>query len=150
LSCGKQTTALTSANLYEERVFRWAPGQCQSVSLSVVFPQGELKRQWLGDDAWPRFLQELASGEHRYALEAFEAADPLVFSLQGVNEILVRFSLEGHERALERWRAWQQVRQAMAPVRGQISALQDAAKQHGNYFTGNLTALPVSAVQCRR
>lgn len=150
LSCGELTTALTSANLREERVFRWAPGQCRGVSLSVVFPQGELTRQWLGDDAWPRFLQELASGEHRYALEAFEAADPLVFSLQGVNEILVRFSLEGHEGALERWRAWQRVMQAMSPVQRQISALQGAAQQQGNYFTGNLTALPVSAVQCPR
>lgn len=150
LSCGPLTTALTSANLLEERVFRWAPGQCQGVSLSVIFPQGELKRQWLGGDAWPRFLQTFASGEQRYALEAFESADPSVFSLQGVNEVLVRFSLKGHESTLERWRAWQGVEQAMVPVQGQISALQEAVQQHGNYFTGNLTALPVSAVQCPR
>lgn len=148
LRCANEHVELSSLNLREEREFRWAPGQCESVSLSVMFPHTELTRTFRGPDAWPTFLQTFISGEQTLRLDDFDANDQQASPLPGDTTVLVRFAISGHEALIERWQALQALNDVIDELQARIALPPAPFTEHQNYFFGNLASLPVSVTQC--
>ena len=150
LICENQSYTLSSANLREESVFRWAPGQCNYASVTVLFQQSELVREFVGQDAWPRLLEEFAEDERLYQLDDFKSHDADKISQQGANNILVRFKFQGSEQIQQIWRRWQELELMHEEIEAQIADIRESLDIQTNYFTGNMTALPSAVLHCRR
>lgn len=150
LICENQSYTLSSVNLREEGVFRWAPGQCNYASVTVLFQQSELVREFVGHDAWPRLLEEFAEDEHLYQLDDFKSHDADKISQQGANKILVRFKFQRSEQIQQTWRRWQELELMREELEARIADIQASLDTQTNYFTGNMTALPSAVLHCRR
>lgn len=112
LFCDDQRWSLKSMNFDEQAVFRWRPGHCSRVTQVIRFPGFSLEYNYVGDSAWPDFLNDIAEGQHSYQAEDFPGQAALL-QAHGIRQIMVRYQPVNQAGVQETWRQWQELQQAL-------------------------------------
>lgn len=112
LFCDDREWVLNSVNLSEQGAFKWQPGHCSRVRLTLLFPGLALEHNYLGDAAWPDFVRDFARGEKAFPVTLFgKKAAPLL--AQGTESVIVRYQPDNPQSVGERWAAWAHNRQQL-------------------------------------
>ncbi|WP_237932246.1 type VI secretion system protein [Buttiauxella sp. S19-1] len=144
LSCTKGDQQLSSMNFAEKRDFLWQPGQCPSMTLSVIFPDFTANYQLNGPDAWPLFISNLTKGEVLLDSNNFgDSANTL--KLMGIKQILVRFIVSNTQDLETAWQNWSDLNNNINDLDAQISSLDERAKPQ---FLNPISSLPDAIAQC--
>ncbi|EQA1624839.1 type VI secretion protein IcmF/TssM N-terminal domain-containing protein [Enterobacter asburiae] len=112
LFCDDQRWSLKSMNFDEQALFRWRPGHCSRVTQIIRFPGFSLEYNYVGDSAWPDFLNDIAEGQHSYQVEDFPEQAALLRA-QGIKQIMVRYQPVSQAGVQETWRQWKEIKQAL-------------------------------------
>lgn len=112
LFCDDQRWILKSMNFDEQALFRWRPGHCGRVTQLIQFPGFSLEYNYIGDSAWPDFLNDIAEGEHTYLAEDFPDQTALLRA-QGIKKIMVRYKPVKQADIQQTWRQWQTLEKAL-------------------------------------
>lgn len=149
LGCQKNSQQLTNMNFTERADFSWQPGQCNSVSLDVNFPDFSVKYALTGDDAWPWFVQRFASGEAYFENHEFGDDESLLNQL-GIKQILVRLSVSDPYALDEGWQRWLELASYLSDTREQLANLDahSARQQSRTALASPISALPGDIAQC--
>lgn len=150
LFCDEQIWTLNSMNFSEQASFRWLPGHCSRVTLVINFPGFDLAYEYFGDSAWPDFLNDMATGQHRYLASDFpkEAAQ---LDLLGIKEILVRYQVGAQTSLQERWQQWQALNRELQDNTDAQRVLTDikTEQQRPTVLNSNFSRLPARIAECR-
>ncbi|MEY8712764.1 type VI secretion protein IcmF/TssM N-terminal domain-containing protein [Mangrovibacter phragmitis] len=149
LNCQKNSQQLTNMNFTERADFSWQPGQCNSVSLDINFPDFSVKYALTGDDAWPWFVQRFASGEAYFENHEFGEDESLLNQL-GIKQILVRLSVSDPYALNEGWQRWLELASYLSDAREQLANLDahSARQQSRATLASPISALPGDIAQC--
>lgn len=149
LFCDEQRWSLKSMNFDEQALFRWTPGHCSRVTQVINFPGFRLEYNYMGDSAWPDFLNDIAEGQHNYQAEDFPEQAALLHA-QGIKRIMVRYQPVHQDDVQQTWRQWQDLEQALED--NTAAQQMDHINSDGERFSGKqeglLSRLPVKIASC--
>lgn len=149
LFCDDQRWSLKSMNFDEQALFRWRPGHCSRVTQIILFPGFSLEYNYVGDSAWPDFLNDIAEGQHSYQAEDFPGQAALL-QAQGIKQIMVRYQPVNQAGVQETWRQWQEVQQALDDnnTAQQTYHIKTGEERLPETQIGLLSRLPVKIANC--
>lgn len=105
LNCKDGDQRLVNMNFNTQAQFHWTPENCSDVVLTIIFPQFRLQKVYPGAEGLVNFLQDYATGEHRYNIDEFfdssEQRNPY-----RLKNITVRYQLSGQENVLAAQQVW--------------------------------------------
>lgn len=150
LECQSDVKVLDSMNFAEQAQFTWRPGQCQSVSLDVKFPDFTARYHYTGNSAWPDFLQQFIHGEALLNVRDFEDNTDVLASLD-IKHVLVRFKIADQAALQNAWMAWRTLGEQITTLNEQKQALevQQQSLEPSATLRGRLSELPENAADCR-
>lgn len=150
LFCDEQRWTLNSMNFSEQASFRWLPGHCSRVTLVINFPGFDLTYEYFGDSAWPDFLGDISTGQHRYLASDFPEEAAQLDSL-GIKEILVHYQAGAQNSLQERWRQWQALNRALNDNADAQQALADikTEQRRPTVLDSNFSGLPARIAECQ-
>jgi type VI secretion system protein ImpL len=150
LFCDTQRWDLKSMNFIENKIFQWRPGHCSRVTQTINFPDFDLSFDYIGDNAWPDFLQDIAEGEMLYSAEDFPEQSATLAAL-GIKDILVRYQFEKQNAIQATWLRWQAVADALSEnTEAQQNIMDKKTEQKlPSVLNGSISQLPVKIAECR-
>lgn len=150
LNCQSGDQQLDSMNFAEKAHFLWQPGQCSGVTLDVKFPDFTARYALDGDDAWPWFIESMATGEMLIERQEFGDKAGLLAKL-GISNILVRFAITDTQGLADAWKQWRSATDQLADLNDQIASLDDSLQrqQDAAQQASPLSALPSQIAQCQ-
>ncbi len=149
LFCDDQRWSLKSMNFDEQALFRWRPGHCSRVTQIIRFPGFSLEYNYVGDSAWPDFLNDIAEGQHSYQAEEFPEQAALLHA-QGIKQIMVRYQQVNQASVQDTWRQWQELEQALDDnnTAQQTYQIKSGEERFSETQKGLLSRLPVKIANC--
>lgn len=145
LNCRNGTQQLSSMNFAEGRDFIWQPGQCQGITLSVVFPDFTASYQLDGDDAWPWFIKRFSTGSALFDSSEFGDSAALLEQL-GIKQILVRFKVSSPQELEAAFQEWNARDNTLIDLRLRLASL---SEENAVPPRRPLSALPSDIAQCQ-
>lgn len=148
LYCDTRQSSLKSMNFGDQAAFHWQPGHCNRVSQIIQFPGFQLEYNYLGDSAWPDFLNNIIGGQHSYSVDDF-AEQASILRAQGIKNIMVRYQSGDITPVSQSWRQWQSLTQALEDNREEQQLTGNhRASGPPSGVEGLLSALPVKIAVC--
>jgi type VI secretion system protein ImpL len=94
LACQAGPQALVNLNYPISKTFSWAAGTCGDVVLQIEVGKLVLTRRYIGDQAFPQFLQEFQGGSRTFLARDFPA-DSEALGRLGIGAIRVNYQFSG-------------------------------------------------------
>jgi type VI secretion system protein ImpL len=94
LSCQAGPQTLVNLNYPISKTFTWAAGTCGDVVLQIEVGKLTLTRRYIGDQAFPQFLQEFQGGSRTFLARDFPAESEALGRL-GIGAIRVNYQFSG-------------------------------------------------------
>ncbi|HDG9772005.1 TPA: hypothetical protein PGG59_000274 [Raoultella planticola] len=110
LECQFDSSILDSMNFADSADFTWRAGQCQNVSIDVLFPGFTARYKLSGDTAWPDFLKLFTDGEAELATEKFPHESAETLSALGIQSILVRYKISESASLISAFEQWHRIK----------------------------------------
>lgn len=145
LHCRKGDQRLSSMNFADRRDFRWQPGQCSGLTLSIIFPDFTAHYQADGEDAWPRFISRLASGSVLLNSEDFGGSSGTLESM-GIKQIMARFAVSDTQPLEAAFQTWSEQAKMLDDLYARLADLSTLNNDSTFY---PLSALPGDIAQCQ-
>ncbi|MCX9063287.1 type VI secretion system protein [Citrobacter portucalensis] len=146
LNCRKGDQQLSSMNFADTHEFDWQPGQCPSLTLSVIFPGFTAHYQLNGDDAWPLFIRLFSDGSTLIDSQSFSDSASTLEQM-GVKQILVRFTVSDSQALESAFLEWSERANSLNELNTQLGELR---QQEDSSPPGTpLSTLPTSIAQCQ-
>lgn len=150
LNCGKSAQTLDSMNLAVSKQFIWQPGQCQNITLKVVFPQFSAKLNFTGPGAWPEFLARFENGSALFEASEFKDGEA-VLKETGIQYILIQLQLSDQKALQDAWSQWQTTESQISTLASQQQATSDhiQSQNPSDILRGKLAQLPDNVAFCQ-
>lgn len=136
-------------NFAEQAQFPWQAGQCPGVKIEVNFPGFKAAYRYLGEGAWPDFLEQLANGEARLKAEDFEENADLLAKLN-IRHVLVRFKISDSQQVQNVWHEWQTLDKQLTVLKKQKQRLEERKQslRPSAPLRGRISELPEKVADC--
>ncbi|EPZ8124203.1 type VI secretion protein IcmF/TssM N-terminal domain-containing protein [Yersinia enterocolitica] len=150
LFCDAQRWDLKSMNFSEQMLFQWQPGHCSRVTQTINFPGFDLSFDYIGDNAWPNFMRDIAEGKLSFSAEDFPEQSATLASL-GIKEILVRYQFDKQNAVQATWLRWKAAADALSEnaVAQQDTMDKKTEQTLPSALNGNISQLPAKIADCR-
>jgi type VI secretion system protein ImpL len=145
LHCQSGDQTLSNMNFLEKERFNWRPGQCTSVTLSILFPKFTVAYHLDGEDAWPNWVRRFGQGDTIINSDEFSEGAQDLKEL-GIHQILVRFSIPDALIISSLWQAWSDNASEIDLLKSQINELDEPQPL---FYSEAVSALPNEIAQCR-
>lgn len=151
LSCGKTSQTLDSMNLAVSKQIIWQPGQCQSVTLKVSFPQFNVKANFTGPGAWPDFLARFENGSALFNANEFND-DTVILQEAGIQQILIQLQLAHQKSLQDAWSQWETTSNQLNELinQQQIISNQIQSQHPSDVLWGKLAQIPDNVAMCNK
>lgn len=151
LSCGKTSQTLNSMNLAVSKQIIWQPGQCQSVTLKVSFPQFSVKANFTGPGAWPDFLARFENGSALFNANEFND-DTVTLQEAGIQQILIQLQLADQKSLQDAWSQWETTSNQLNELinQQQIISNQIQSQHPSDVLWGKLAQIPDNVALCNK
>lgn len=150
LECQFNSSILDSMNFADSAAFQWRAGQCQYVSIDVLFPGFTARYKLSGDAAWPDFLNLFSDGEAELATEKFPHETAETLSTLGIQSILVRYKISESTPLISAFEHWYRIKDEINFLTDRKIQLSEkkAVKSAVNNI-GWLSQLPNEVFECQ-
>lgn len=145
LNCLNGAQQLRSMNFVEQRDFRWQPGQCQGLTLSIIFPDFSLDYQLDGIDAWPRFIKRFSTGAALFDSSEFGDSITLLERMK-IKQILVRFKVSSSQTLEAAYQEWGALDNTLTDLKRRLASL---SEENSTSVRRPISTLPSNIAQCQ-
>ncbi|HHR6132072.1 TPA: type VI secretion protein IcmF/TssM N-terminal domain-containing protein [Providencia alcalifaciens] len=145
LNCLNGSQQLSSMNFAEKVDFHWQPGQCQSVTVKVIFPDFSVSYHMEGHNSWASFMKQFSTGASLLKRRNF-GHDAYLLNQMGIQHILVRFKVSNSEDIDAVSQEWEEINSTLIALQHQLDNI---GKKLPVSTLLSLSSLPTHIASCK-
>ncbi len=148
LYCATGNSVLKNMNFSERATFTWYPGQCNSVTLKILFPSFDVSYSYDGYSAWHDFIQDFTDGQAELYADNFPEESKNILQHMKIKSILIRYQLSDPRAVNDAYIEWRQLKKDIEHYDTIKTTLMENLSVPSEKTQGWISRIPQDIAEC--